>query len=87
MNISGGSDKVRYSVSGKFFDQKGIYNTDYDHYWKANVHAKVVANVKKWWTMENDLNFYRTYYKQPVLFQIEQNVKRLTQKGWSLFFI
>ena len=25
--------------------------------------------------MENDLNFYRTYYKQPVLFQIEQNVK------------
>lgn len=75
LNISGGSDKVRYSVSGKFFDQKGIYNTDYDHYWKANVHAKVVANVKKWWTMENDLNFYRTYYKQPVLFQIEQNVK------------
>lgn len=75
LNISGGTEKIRYSVSGRFFDQKGIYDTDYDHYWKANVHAKIVAQVKKWWTMENDLNFYRTYYKQPALFQIEQNVK------------
>lgn len=75
LSISGGTDKINFYVTGRYFNQKGIYNTEHDNYWKANFHAKITAKVKKWWTMENDLNFYRSYYKQPVLFQIEQSVK------------
>ncbi len=75
LSISGGNEKVKFLVSGRYFNQKGIYNTDHDRYWKANAHAKVSVKVTKWWTMDNDLTFYRSYYKQPVLFQIEQSVK------------
>lgn len=75
LNISGGTDKIQFYLSGRYFDQKGIYNTEFDHYWKANAHAKITAKITKWWTMSNDLVFYRSYYKQPVLFQIEQSVK------------
>lgn len=75
MNISGGNDKVRFHISGRYFGQDGIYNTDYDKYWKATVLAKVQVKAAKWWTIDDNLNFYRSYYLQPVLFQIAQSVK------------
>ncbi|MCH5173396.1 MAG: SusC/RagA family TonB-linked outer membrane protein [Bacteroidales bacterium] len=75
INVSGGNDKVRFHISGRYFAQDGIYNTDFDDYWKASVLAKVQVNATKWWTIDDNINFYRSYYLQPVLFQIAQSVK------------
>lgn len=75
LSISGGNERVRFRISGRFFQQDGIYNTRYDKYWKMNLLAKIDVKINSWWDLESNTNFYRTAYTQPVLFQISQSVK------------
>lgn len=85
LSVSGGTDKIKFYLSGRFFNQKGIYNTKYENYWKGNFLAKITANIKKWWTLESNTNFYEWHYKQPVLFQIEQSFKgQIEHQGYPM---
>ena len=68
ISVSGGSGKIRFLVSGRYFHQDGIYNTKYEKYNQINGRAKVSAEVKKWWTIENSIDFVRTTYHQPMSF-------------------
>ena len=68
ISVSGGSNKIKFLLSGRFFGQNGIYNTDHEHYKQFNVRAKITANVKKWWTLENSIDFVRTSFHQPMSF-------------------
>lgn len=68
ISVSGGSDKIKFLVSGRYFAQNGIYNTDFEHFRQINGRAKITANVKKWWTLENSIDFVRTTYHQPMSF-------------------
>ena len=68
LSVSGSSGKIRFLLSGRYFHQNGIYNTKYEHYNQVNGRAKFSADVKKWWTLENSIDFVRTTYHQPMSF-------------------
>ncbi len=68
ISVSGGSDKIKFLVSGRYFYQNGIYNTAHEHYRQLNGRAKITADIKKWWTLENSIDFVRTSYHQPMSF-------------------
>ena len=68
ISVSGGTKRVKFLVSGRYFWQNGIYNTDHEKYQQANARAKISADITKWWTLENNIDFVRTNYHQPMSF-------------------
>lgn len=68
ISVSGGTERIKFLVSGRYFAQNGIYNTKFEHYRQLNGRAKITAEVTKWWTLENSIDFVRTTYHQPMSF-------------------
>ena len=46
-----------YYVSGRMFEQDGIYNAGDEKYQQFNVKAKGIVNVKPWLRVENTTDF------------------------------
>ncbi len=64
ITVTGGGDVASYYVSGRMFEQDGIYNAGDEKYRQFNVKAKGVINVKPWLHIENATDFmYRTSHQ------------------------
>lgn len=64
ITVTGGGDVASYYVSGRMFEQDGIYNAGDEKYRQFNVKAKGVINVKPWLHVENSTDFmYRTSHQ------------------------
>lgn len=67
LSLSGGSDKVTFLISGRAFEQKGMYqpylNTDIFH--SYNFRAKINARVNKWLSMYTNTQFSANDYTWP----------------------
>ncbi|MGM9768360.1 MAG: SusC/RagA family TonB-linked outer membrane protein [Candidatus Cryptobacteroides sp.] len=61
INVSGGTDAASYYVSGRIFDQGGIYKVGDDKYRTYNLSAKGNVNIRPWFRVENKTEL--TYYK------------------------
>ena len=48
LSISGGNDKIKYYVSGRYFDQDGIFQQVNDYYKNYSIRAKLTAQIKPW---------------------------------------
>lgn len=58
ISITGGNDKVSYYVSGRYYQQYGIFNIDKDIYKDYSFRAKFDAKLNNWlkWTTNVGLN-------------------------------
>jgi TonB-linked SusC/RagA family outer membrane protein len=64
LNVSGGTDNVRYFVGASFYDEKGVFKTlQYDKY---NIRSSVEANLNKYWTAGLDVSATWARDKMPV---------------------
>lgn len=79
LNISGGSKRVQFSISGRYFSQDGIYNTNYDWYKQWNGRAKISAKICDWWQVESNTSFVNRTYHQPMSY----SGKMLIQRQWE----
>lgn len=61
INVSGGNDIASYYVSGRVFDQDGIYREGNDKYRTYNVSAKGNVNIRPWFRVENKTEI--TYFQ------------------------
>ncbi|MGN1212372.1 MAG: SusC/RagA family TonB-linked outer membrane protein [Candidatus Cryptobacteroides sp.] len=61
INVSGGNDIASYYVSGRIFDQDGIYRVGNDKYRTYNITAKGSVNIRPWFRVENKTEI--TYFK------------------------
>ncbi len=57
LNISGGSERIKFSISGRYFSQDGIYNAVNDWYNQYNGRVKVWGKIRDWWTVESNTSF------------------------------
>ena len=55
-----------YYVSGRMFEQDGIYNAGDEKYQQFNVKAKGIVNVKPWLRVENTTDFMYRYSHQTM---------------------
>lgn len=62
VSINGGSDDVKYFVSGAYDYQKGIQKMHPDIYRKYNLRSKLDFRLNKWATMTNNTSFYGSQY-------------------------
>ncbi len=74
LSFSGGSDNIKYFISGNYFDQKGIIiNSDYKRYGvRLNIDAqygkfKVGVKFNPSFTSENVVDAYGPYFDQGVV--------------------
>lgn len=63
LSITGGTKKVDYYISGRYYYQKGIFNYSPDTYKQYNMRAKGTIQVFPWLKVGNDFSFsQRSYY-------------------------
>lgn len=77
VSISGGTDKVNYFVSGRYYSQDGIFKMNPDLYKKYNIRAKGEIKINPWLTFQNNLDFTTFNYKFPLLADGDGNIWRL----------
>ena len=65
VSVQGGTDKVKYLISGSFYDQKGSMRINPDHYTHYTVRGKITADVKPWLQMSLNTNFSSRNFSWP----------------------
>jgi len=66
LNISGGSKTSSFIVSSRFFDQQGIYKVGDERFKQFNLRAKGGINITENIKLENNTDFVRRTYHQPM---------------------
>jgi len=63
LSMSGGSEKLGYYITGRLFDQPGLFKYNSDDFKQYNFRAKGNMELASWLTVENNTDFsYRTYH-------------------------
>lgn len=57
ISASGGTDKLRYRISGAFLDYDGVLIGDKDTFRRFNVSSFVSADITKWFTQEVTMSY------------------------------
>lgn len=90
ISVRGGTEKVKYYVSGRYLYKEGIFNNAAeDIYHGFSIRSKLDAKITKWLTYSNSLSFERMLYdyggfweqdgttgnaSQGIMFNLTQNV-------------
>jgi TonB-linked SusC/RagA family outer membrane protein len=67
ITISGGSDKLNYLISGRYYYQDGIFEHSSDKYNKYNLRAKGEVKVNDWLSFQNNSDLSSFSYGYPLL--------------------
>ena len=67
LSVAGSSEKVKYSISGRYYNQDGIYEFDNEKYNAYNLRAKGEVKVFKWLTLGNNTSIFHQKYHQPMV--------------------
>lgn len=79
LSISGGGKNADYYVSGRFYDQDGIYRVGDERYKQYNVRAKGNVRIRPWLRLNNNMDFAVVDYHQPMLYYSNQLVPRMIE--------
>ncbi len=79
VSISGGSDRVNYYVSGRYYFQDGIFNYSPDKFRKYNVRAKGDVKIAPWLTFQNNFDLATYNYRYPTLADGDVSVWRMLE--------
>ena len=63
LSLSGGTDKVTYYASGRFYQQYGMFNINKDKFNDYAFRTKVSARIAPWLKYSNNTSFDTTDYK------------------------
>lgn len=72
VTVSGGNDDVRYYLSGRFFNQEGIFNIVNDPYTSFNIRGKVDIKLAKWAHLSTTFNYFNGKQTWPGLKNYEK---------------
>ena len=67
LNFQGGQDLVNYYVSGRIYDQSGIYKVGNEDFKRYNLRAKGSIKLRPWLTFENNTSLIKGNYLQPMI--------------------
>lgn len=76
VNLSGGNDKSSFYLSGRYFNQSGIYNAGNEDFDQYNIRAKGDLKIKPWLAIGNNLDISKQKYHQPMVMYDRQLIAR-----------
>lgn len=65
INILGGAENIKYSLSGNYYDQKGIFRKNTDEIKRYNLRSKIDFKVKPWLDINTNLSYFNSAYEYP----------------------
>lgn len=65
VSVSGGSDRVNYYVSGRFYAEDGMINIDTDKFQSFSTRAKLDVKIAKWLKYGVNMSFFSSDYNYP----------------------
>lgn len=66
LSVSGGNDKATYYISGRYNGQDGLFRYNSDNYGMYNLRAKGNVRLTEWLLVENNTEFSKMNYHQPL---------------------
>ena len=66
MSASGGTDKLRYRLSGGFVSNDGVLVTDKDKYTRLNFSSFISADITEWFTQEATMSYGHSKKELPA---------------------
>jgi TonB-linked SusC/RagA family outer membrane protein len=66
LNFSGGSEKISFYLSGRYYKQDGVFRYSTDDFNKYNLRAKGDIKVAPWLTVSNNLDYSNQKYFYPL---------------------
>ena len=79
LSVSGGSDRAKYYVSGRYFNQDGIYSAGGERYTQYNLNSRGEIRINRNLTLENSTKFTHFKSHQPMVMYDRQNIARQIQ--------
>ncbi|QRR01027.1 TonB-dependent receptor [Dyadobacter sandarakinus] len=67
LNLSGGTEKVNYFLSGSMFQKDGIMRLNTDRYNSYTLRSKINAQLTPWLKVSNNTQYFDSRYKYPGL--------------------
>jgi len=67
LNLSGGTDKVNYYLSGSVFEKEGIMRINTDKFTSYSLRTKINAQLTPWLKVSNNTQYFDSKYKYPGL--------------------
>ena len=77
LSITGGNDKVNYYVSGRYYDQDGIFKVVTDKYQDYSFRAKFDAKLNDWLKWSTNVSLNNNNYKYSGVSNYEMTIARL----------
>ena len=65
ISFSGGTDKVKYMLSGSYNMETGTFRIDPDKFSKYTLRSKISFDITKWLNISNNTSFYTSDYTYP----------------------
>lgn len=66
LNVSGGNDKADFYISGRYYNQGGIYNYNPDEFKRYNLRSKGDIHITPWLTLSDNIDFNTYNYFFPL---------------------
>lgn len=66
LNLTGGSDKMSFYLSGRYYTRDGIYKVNKDVLDTYTLRAKIEAKPYSWLKVDNAINVFNKDYSQPA---------------------
>ncbi len=67
LSISGAGEKTSFSISGRFYDQDGIYKIGEESFKTYNLRSKGSVKITDWMTLSNNTSLFKRGYHQPMV--------------------
>ena len=85
LRVSGGGKKASFVVSARYYDQDGVYRVGDEKFRQINVRAKGTVHITDWLHLENNTDFVRQTYHQPITYNTSLLVPRnIEHQGYPL---
>lgn len=85
VNINGGSEKVKYFLSGNMFQQKGMFRITPDQYKTYNFRSKMTAELYPWLEVNSNTNFFHSEYFYPGQGGVNNTFNSMTNHALASF--
>lgn len=85
ISISGGSEKVNFLVSGRYYYQDGIFNYNPDKYNKYNLRVKGDVQITPWLKLSENFEYNSFTYHYPMFADGDGNIwRQLEHQGYPM---
>ena len=85
ISVRGATKKLTYNLTGRYFNQGGIYKIGDEKYNTFNVRAKAKLQINKWLSIDNNTSVFRSKSTQPMFTTSSAIGHQIDQHGQPTF--